>query len=66
MSIITYTRERRCKDCINLRYYRPNPSKFYRRHKCIEFDTPETLESKTAVNCEKFIWNPMAIPYSVD
>jgi len=59
--IITYTRERRCKDCNNLRYFHPNPEKYYRRHKCIITGIQQNRDSTTAVRCDNFDWNPTEI-----
>lgn len=61
MSIFTYTRERQCKDCNNLKYYHPNPDKYYRRHKCIVKDCNKSPRDK-AGHCDMFDWNPVGMP----
>ncbi|MCK9629496.1 MAG: hypothetical protein M0R37_13010 [Bacteroidales bacterium] len=66
MAIMTWTRERRCKDCMNLRYFYPNPNKFYKRHRCIAYNLPENLNSIRAITCVDFEWNHTAIPYYID
>lgn len=66
MAIMTWTRERRCKDCMNLRYFYPNPEMLYKRHKCIMCNMVQTLSSTDAIHCDGFEWNPTAIPYYID
>ena len=66
MSIITYTRDRKCKDCMNLRYFHPNPKKYYRRYKCIMKNQPRSLNDKDAVHCDGFEWNSSAIPHHIN
>lgn len=59
--IITYTRERKCKDCLNLKYYYPNPKKFYSRHICI-VKNQSMAKNENAGRCNDFIFNPIGIP----
>ena len=40
MTVITYTRPAKCKDCDNIRYYYKGKRKF---HKCIVLDVPVRL-----------------------
>lgn len=60
--IIISTRKIRCKDCMNLMYYFPNPDKYYKRHKCEIKNSSEALESTSALSCSHFEWNPTAMP----
>lgn len=66
MAIMTWTRERRCKDCMNLRSFRPNPEKYYRRHKCIVKDQNRSPKDKDAARCVDFDWNYIGVPYDID
>lgn len=44
MAVITYTREAKCKDCDNFRYYYKRNRK---AHWCIKHDTPVTLRDRS-------------------
>lgn len=41
MTVITWTRRAKCKDCEHIRYYYKGKLK---RHKCIEKDEPRCLD----------------------
>lgn len=61
MAIITCTREARCKDCNNLRYYYKGERKL---HMCVKKNIGRTLNDSagSCIDCMEFDWNPSAIP----
>jgi hypothetical protein len=64
MAIIEWTREARCKDCKNLRYYYNGRRKL---HKCIKKNAARALSDSagSCVDSKDFDWNPIAIPESL-
>lgn len=64
MSIVTYTRAAKCKDCNNLRYYYIGKLK---RHKCVRFNINRCMNDSICKECNlETDWNPTSIPNHIN